>query len=86
MTTFDQMRTLVARRFHVHRSALREDTILSALPSGDSEHPRIALLIDLEQHFGIRLLDHSIADCVSLGELAEAIENRRATSPLQAAE
>lgn len=84
--TFDVLRSIVAAQFHVHSEALLPTTIIAALPGSDRPYARTTLLIRLEEWFQVRLHELTLCDAMSLGELAEAIDDRCAGFRLQAAE
>lgn len=84
--TFDVLRSIVAAQFHVHPDALRETTVIAALPGSDRPYARTTLLIRLEEWFQVRLHELTLCDAMSLGELADAIDNKCDSFPLQAAE
>ena len=84
MSSFEILRTIVATQFRVHPDAIRETTVIAALPGAEPK-ARTALLIRLEDWFQVSLSDQTLCDALSLGDLAQAIDEKSGTT-MQAAE
>lgn len=91
MTTFGRLAAIVAGVFRVHPSALRESVTLAALTGPRDTGKRIQLAEAVFRSFGVAI-ENDLHDCVTLGALAEAIDQdidrdrARAVRNLQAAE
>ena len=86
MSAFQPLCSIVASQFGVQPGVLRETTVIGALPGAERPGRRTALIVMLEDWFVVRLSDLTLCDAMTLGDLAEIIDERAGHAGIQAAE
>lgn len=76
MTSFPRLCRIVIGIFGVHPSALTERVTLAALSSSHRGVDKRQMLSEaIERAFGVFIPDRDLTDCLTLGALAEAIDD-----------